>query len=157
MNSNNKIKMLGISLLVLLLSGLLAFALRPLHYSQKASVCTLDGNVLEVEFEVTLRRYLWKPVESHGRIIIDGVEYVSMNDLYSKESIKNNAGSHVFLIPDQYAINTAQNDQIFLAPIEDRLDCFMLSLVRSGETNTYFGPAASQVEAQKVSEKWMHK
>lgn len=157
MNSNYTIKMLGISLLMLLLLGVLAFALRPLHYRQKVSVCTLDGDVLEVEFEVTLRRYLWKPAESHGRIIIDGVEYVSMNDLYSRESIKNNAGSHIFLIPGQYAISTAENDQIVLAPIEDRLDYFMLSLVRSGETDTYFGPAASQVEAQKVSEKWMHK
>lgn len=157
MNSNYKIKILGISLPVLLLLGLLAFALRPLHYRQNVSVCTLDGDVLEVEFEVTLHRYLWKPAESHGKIIIDGVEYVSMNDLYPKQSIKNNAGSHIFLIPDQYAISTAQNDKIFLAPIEDRLDCFMLSLVRSGETDTYFGPAASQAEAQNVSKKWMHK
>lgn len=157
MNSNYKIKILGISLPVLLLLGLLAFALRPLHYRQNVSVCTLDGDVLEVEFEVTLRRYLWKPVESHGKIFIDGVEYVSMNDLYPKQSIKNSAGSHIFLIPDQYAINMAQNDQIFLAPIEDRLDCFMLSLVRSGETDTYFGPAASRAEAQNISEKWMHK
>lgn len=153
-NCKNKIIILSISILALFL---LSVSLRPLHYRQNVCVCSLDGDVLEVEFEVTLRRFLWKSAESHGKIIIDGVEYVSMNDLYPKESIKNNAGSHMFLIPAQYAINTWENDKIVLEPIENRLDCFMLCLVRSGETNTYYGPAMSQVEAQNVSEKWMHK
>lgn len=140
--------------MALLLLGLLAFALRPLHYRQKVFACTLDGDVIEVELEVTLRRHLWKSVESQGKITIDGVEYVSMNDLYPKDSINNCAGSHIFLIPDRYAIDTWENDKVFLEPIENRLDYFMLSLVRSGETGTYFGPAASQAEAQNVSEKW---
>lgn len=153
MSRKYKFGMIGIALLALLLLGLLAFGLRPLHYQQKISVCTLEGDVLEVHFDITLRRYFWKPMESHGKIIIDGVEYINMNDLYSKSSLKNN-GSHIFLIPSQYALDSWDNDRIYLNPIDNRLDGFMFSFVKSGDIFTYFGPADSQDAAQTIAEKW---
>lgn len=139
-----------ISFFLLMLWGLLSYALRPLHYQKNIFACTLDGNVLKVEFDVTLYRHLGKPIESHGRIIIDNVEYISINDLYPKESLKN-ISSHIFLIPSQYALDEWENDKIFLNPIDNHLDYFMLSFVKSETAYTYFGPASSQAEAWTVA------
>lgn len=118
------------------------------------SVCTLEGDVLEVELDVTLRRHLWKPIGSHGKIIIDGVEYVNINDLYPKSSIKTQTPIHFFQIPSLYALD--RGETLELHPAGNRLDQFMLSVVRSGVTFTYFGPAASKAEAWKVAENWMN-
>lgn len=153
MNSKRKIKVLSIFFTAILLLGLLLFALRPLHYQERVSVCTLEGDVLEVELDVTLRRHLWKPIESHGKIIIDGVEYVNINDLYPQSSIKTQTSIHIFQIPSRYALD--RGDPIVLNPAGNWLDQFMLSVVRSGVTATYFGPAASQAEAWEVAESWM--
>ena len=141
--------LLGISFFLLFLLGLLSFALRPLHYQQSVFACTLEGDILEVQFDVTLCRHLGKPVESHGKVIIDSVEYVSINDLYSKESIKNTS-SHIFLIPSLYPLDEWENDKIFLEPLDNSLDYFMLSFVKSEVTSTYFGPATSEVEAWNI-------
>ena len=151
--SRYKLMVTGISLVVLLLLGLGAYALRPLHFQKKVSVCTLDGDVLEAELDITLHRHLWKPVESHGTIMIEGVEYVNMNDLYSERSVKAN-GAHIFLIPASYALDSWENDKIYLSLMENNLDSLMLDFVRSGEMLTYFGPAESQAEVQSISEKW---
>lgn len=156
MNSNRKIKKLCIFLTTMLLGGLLLLLLHPLHYRQRVSVCTLEGETLEVELDVTLRRHLWGSVRSHGKIVVDSVEYINMNDLYSKDTLKNQAGSHVFLIPSPYALDTWNNDRIYLEPVEDRFDRFLLSFVKSGEITTFFGPATSQEKAWEVAEAWMH-
>lgn len=106
-----KFRIIVISLLALLLLGLLAFCFWPLHYRQKIFACTLDGDALEVQLDVTLYRYPWKPIESHGKIIINGVEYINMNDLYAKGSVKNE-DRHIFLIPSQDALDAWDNDRI---------------------------------------------
>lgn len=155
-NSKYRVRILLVFLAALLLLGLAISFLRPLHYREKVSVCTLEGETLEVELDVTLRRHLWGSVRSHGKIVVDGVEYINMNDLYSKDTLKKQAGSHIFLIPSPYALDTWNNDRIYLEPVEDRFNQFLLSFVKSGEMTTFFGPAASQEEAWEVAEAWMH-
>ena len=148
-----QILIIGLSLLFLavLLGGVLAYALRPLHYRQDVYAATLDGDILELKLDVSLNRHLWKPDEMHGRIIVDEVEYVSFIDLHPELPIKGETGDRYFFdVPTDNILES--RDQIIIMPIENRLDAFWFCFVRSGESYTYFCPAGSQAEAQAVAD-----
>ena len=148
-----RILKIGLSLLFLavLLGGTLACALRPLHYRQDVCAATLDGDILELKLDVSLNRHLWKPDEMHGKIIIDGMEYVSFTDLHPDLPIKGETGDRYFFdVPTDNILEG--RDQIIIMPIEGRLDAFWFCFIRSGESYTYFCPAGSQAEAQAVAD-----
>lgn len=145
----------GISLLCLaiLLGGALSYILRPLHYRQPLFACTLGGDVIELEMDVFLQRHLWKPIEAHGKITIDGTEYVSHTDLYPQAPIQGADGDfYLFYVPtDNIIMDEPDSDRLFIMPIGENLDSFWFGLVKSGETETYFCPAGSQDEAQVIA------
>lgn len=147
---------LGFSLilaLALLLWGILSYSLRPIPYRQSISACTLDGDVINLELNVTLHRKLWNPMELHGKIIIDGTEYVSYSDLYPGTPIEGAAGDiHFFCIPGDNLMDTMEQDRLIIMPIENKLDCFWFCFVQSGESYTYFCPAKSQAQAQEIAD-----
>lgn len=144
---------ISISIFALLLGGALTYAFRPLPYRQNVSACTLDGDVIELELDVTLCRYLWKADEMHGKITIDGIEYVSYVDLHPRAPIEGATGDiHLFYIPADYIIDELDNDRLFIMPIGSNLDYFWFGFVQSGETHTYFCPAVSQAEAQVIAD-----
>ncbi|MCM1118482.1 MAG: hypothetical protein NC543_03890 [bacterium] len=157
MKQGYKYILIGISLFVLVLLVLWLFVLRPLPRRQKVSACTLEGDVIEVELDITLCRHLFRSPTLRGTIEIDGVAYRSIHDIYPKNSVKVSEGIHIFLIPEQYALDTWENDRIYLTLTENRLESFMLSFVQAEETYTYFGPAASQAEAQEVAAKYVNR
>lgn len=145
----------GISLLALLLSGgALAYVLRPLPYQKNVPACTLDGDVIELELDVTLRRSVGKPARLHGQITIDGVEYVSFVDLHPRVPIQGDGGNcHLFFLPGYDLMEESSHDHLLVMPIGDDLDCFWFGFVRSGETTTYFCPAGSPAEAQDIADR----
>lgn len=149
-----KFRIIVIGLLVLLLlgllSGLLAYRLRPLHYQQTICACTLDGEVMELTLDISLYRHLWKPMEYHGKIMIDGVEYVSAYDLYPEMPPKSDK-TFLFYIPSSSVLDIG--DYIWITPIDNYFDCFWFGISEEGATDGYFAPAASQEEAGVIAEK----
>lgn len=136
-------KQITLGALFIILLGFFVF-LHPVNYQKGVTVCSLEGENLYVEFDVTLYRYPWRFHEMSGQIKVGDKEYISVSDLY-----KNNlTNSFMFQVPQDYALNV--EDTIILDLYKDRFDCFVFFVVNSGEVKEYYGPADSKEEVEKI-------
>ena len=163
--------------LILLITCIIYF--KPLHYSGSCTACTVEGDTILVEFDVILHRGWWNKVKITGSIFVDGREYVNFWDLNRKYHITvedyTNGVSQIFCQPADTYMESFRGDKVYLHMKKARLDNFMISMVnrldeipsdptdgnasaQNGENETplYFGPAASQAEAEEVYREWFY-
>ncbi len=106
------------------------------HCHQKVTACSEDGETVEVEFDIYLRRHLWGTAEMSGKLTVGESEYLSVRDLYPPGTYEGD--SYVFRIAADYALDGAK-DTVILDLYEGKLDTFRILLVKSGELNAYYG------------------
>lgn len=159
--------------LILLVTYVIYF--KPLHYSGSYTACTIDGDTVSVEFDMILYRGLWNKDRMTGSIFVDGSEYVSLWDLthgsgssIPVEDLANGSPSVFYHSADTY-MGSVQGDCVYLYMERNRLDNFMIGVAKrldeissdptvanastqngEYETHLYFGPAASQAEAEEI-------
>ena len=120
---------------------------RPIHFRQSVLVCSIDGDPLEVLFDVTVYGHFRGETTMRGKLIVDGAEYVSIHDLY--ENASDSTDSHYFQIPAENALEGTQNT-IILNLYDDSFEAFSMLLRKEQELYCYYGQASSQEEAYEV-------
>ena len=121
------------------------------------TLCSLEGDVIEVKLDVAWYRYLLAPTELEGTIMIDDVLYKSFKTNESdsffekiKKKINDTRKTPVFgnLVETKY---TLQYDIVFLEHIQKNFEKICM-VVQNGESSTtYYGPATTREEAIKIS------
>lgn len=171
MKRRTKIAIIVLPLVLILLAVCIVY-FRPLRYSGSYTACTLEGDTIQVEFDVVLHRGLWNGDKLTGRILVDGREFVSVRDLVrgsnaSVDVLKSNT-SFQFYMPTLNLWDSFRGDEVMLILTErGQFDNFVITTINKpnefsttpygsaqAETYLYFGPADSQAEAENIANVW---
>lgn len=174
MKRRTKIAIIVLPLFLILLVTYVIF-FKPLRYSGSYTACTIEGDTVSVEFDMTLYRGLWNKDRMTGSIFVDGSEYVSLWDLthgsgssIPVEDLANGSPSVFCQSADTY-MGSIQGGRVYLYMERNQLDHFMISVAKrldeippdptvantstqngEYETHLYFGPAESRAEAERI-------
>ena len=169
MKKKTKIAFIVIIITVLFLIMCIIY-FRPRHYRGSYTACSLEGDTVSVEFDVTLHKRLWNGDKLTGSIFVDGKEYVSLWDIFgyfsdNAEGFRSKTRFE-FWQSAGYALES-HSDSIILDLYEKgRFDNFKITTLKiledlsdplnlpQGDLETdmqvYYGPAASQDEAEDI-------
>ncbi len=143
MKKYSKIIVVSLIIILLLILGILLF--RPISYQAETTVCSLSGQALPVEFDITLHKYPLGSNKITGQIILNGKEYISVSDLYPNHQIS----SYVFHIPTGNAIENWENT-IILDLYKNSFDYYVLYVMEPDNSCAYYGPASSLQEVEEI-------
>lgn len=124
-------------------------------------LCSLDGTTIEAVFDVRWQRHLLRPTELKGTIIVDGLEYISLQDTNAGlksdtliEAIRKKWDGYVikwFMLPTNDAMDIHEN-RILVEEGNRKFDTVVLLVTKDGETITYYGPAETMDEAKVIEQ-----
>lgn len=141
-----------ISVLTVLGLGFLLWFFRPISYQGTAVVCNVEGKTVEVVYNVVWHRHclgndgtgkLGFYDKICGRLMIEGVEYISAWDFYS--NYRGIAG--YFICPDSIPTvpsGQAANVRKFaILDLKKGFDSFSILVMEPEGGNYYYGPEVS--------------
>ncbi len=131
----------GGAALLLAAVGVILFNLRPVHFKGSRTVCTIEGQTAQVEFDVTFYKHLWKSSKMKGTMTVNNKEYRSVRPDYSDT-----------IWFDPVPVNKPFENYIMFFKQEDDLERFNYVLRDGDESCIYFGPAATAGEAENILE-----
>ncbi len=115
-------------------------------------MCSFDGEVLEVEFDVTMRRRIGKEADLKGTVRVGGVEYTSLHGVLPHGNY--NVDSLTFVITGENIpfsfIERMNLGEIKFNLAGCHLDYFSMLLREEDKVEEYFGPANTKSEAEEV-------
>lgn len=174
MKRGTKIAIITLPLVLILVVGCIIY-FRPLRYSGSYTACTLEGDTIQVEFEVVLHRGLWNGDKLTGRILVDGREFVSVRDLirgsHASVDVLESNTRFEFYLPALNLWESFSGDEVILDLTErGRFDNFaIITIIKTNdfsldsfpengttqaETHLYYGPADSRAEAEDIANVW---
>lgn len=110
----------------------------PTKMQKNAMACSMDGEVIEVEFDLVRQRHLFGDEDLEGSITIGGVRY-------------DNCDGPVFA---PYGFTAIENS-VTVFYYDENLDVFWLHLSNEEKNETYYGEATNPEEVQEVIRKRM--
>lgn len=157
---NNK-KIIRLWLLIIIILCIFTWYLVPVKKNITTSLCSIDGEQINVTFNVSWHRYIASPTELKGTITINESIYYSLNDtnfaiergsLLDRlaKKIKNDNPTPWFIIPTNNVFDIHYNS-VQLLHVSMNFDTICMLIVREGSSNTYYGPAETKTEASIIS------
>ncbi len=150
-----KITIAGIMIsLVLVVVGIVISI--PRKVTGSYMLCSRTGEVKEVVFDFTINKGLLSKKGITGKIVFNGVEYVSQNDTFGKGlKVKEPIGPGWFVVPTKRPIDTTK--RLYIAALGEDEEYIWLHEVDDNGQNSYFGPAQSLDEIVEIEEKILGK
>ena len=145
---------------LLLVVGIIWYRI-PLEKKESMTMCSIEGEIIEVTFDVAWHRYLFAPTELKGTITIDDVVYEPWETDRQKsfiDNIKDKMSNAryipVFVLesetnPLQYHDNLISIWMDENSDLENFKKSYIL-LNRDGVSEDFFGPASTKEEAQQI-------
>lgn len=144
------------------LLGMLIWYLQPIKRNLSMTLCSLDGEQIDVTFDVTWHRYLLAPTILEGTIQVNGETYYSV-----KNQNGRTVGELSFFEGLKKKIKDVREIPRFVrqedGPMEWSSNCIRLSLlekdftqvdvviIRDDEMTVYYGPAKTAEEAKEIA------
>lgn len=157
-----KIALVIVALLVLV--GIIWYR-SPIEKKETMTMCSLDGETIDVTFDVAWHRYLLSPTQLKGTITIDGVVYELWKTDRQKGFIDNikDKVSNARYIPmfvlesETDALEYSYNFIHIWMDENSDLENFKKSYIllnRDGVSEHFFGPASTKEEAQQIQQEF---
>lgn len=143
----------------------------PVHKYATETLCSLDGNQIEVVIDVTCYQYLFQPTEVKGLIAIDGKVYRNVsikdnktfNQLLEEKQRKDSLFLFAAWPHDGHWITADQIRLEYVDSVSDAKDFELICVSvypyrpEGGSADIYYGPAETKEEAMEVLEKFMNR
>lgn len=131
------------------------------NVQKSMNLCSLDGNTIEAEFSIQWKRHLFRPMELKGTIVVDGLEYISLQDTNASlksdtmiEAIRKKRDGYIvkwFVLPTNEPMDIHKN-RVWVAEADREFDTVVLLLTKDGKTITYYGPADTIDDAKLIEQ-----
>lgn len=133
----------------------------PLEKKESMTMCSLEGETIEVIFDVAWYRYLFAPTELKGIITVDGVVYevweTNRHNSFIdniKDKVSNAKYTPMFVLESETNALEYFYNSIHIWMNEDSdFENFKKSYIffnRDGVSEEFFGPANTKEEAQQI-------
>lgn len=135
---------------------------RPKALYKEMTVYSLEGESVHMILNISRHRFLLKPTEVKGEVIVNGQRYISIVDgsgSISKgdffERIKNKLTGYEY--PNTFRKNIIDSMEsarytVTLNLLEEKFDVFRIDIIEDGKYTIYFGPAKSVEEVKLILE-----
>lgn len=158
---NKRIKWFIIIFVLILIPIFLAWYLAPIEQNISTSLSSLEGEQLDITFNVNWQRHTTRPTDLRGKITIDDRVYDSIHNTNHKVNygnyfdrlmmkLRNESPVQWFITPT-YETFFIEGDHIQIYTINRDFDSIHLAIQRDGEFTGYFGPAETAEEADIIA------
>lgn len=149
---------------LLLVVGIIWYRI-PLEKKETMTMCSLEGETIEVTFDVAWHRYLFAPTELKGIITVDGVVYevweTNRHNSFIdniKDKVSNAKYTPMFVLESEtnaleYSYNLIHIWMDKNSDLENFKKSYIL-LNRDGVSEHFFGPANTKEEAQQIQQEF---
>lgn len=159
MKQHNKTKII-FSIVIMIILGICTWYLTPVKKDISTSLCSTDGEQINVIFNVSWHRYIANPTELRGTITLNESIYYSLNETnfaidYGNvidrliKKLKNEKQIPWFILSTNDVFDI-HDDYIQLLQINKNFDAICMMVSIDGRVTTYYGPAETAEEANKI-------
>lgn len=113
-------------------------------------LCSSTGEVKEAVFDIAINRGLLSGKGNNGKIVFNGVEYISEEDAY----VRGPSGRDRFVVPTTSPIDITKS--LYLVELGDDEEYIWLQEINENGQNSYYGPAQSIEELTAIYEKILY-
>lgn len=161
MKRYNKKIILLIIIFILLILSMLIWYLTPVKKNISRSLCSMDGDQINVTFNISWHKHIARPTELWGTITIDEIVYDSIHDTNFEikngnfldnliRKLRNETPIQWFGIPTNNAFDI-HNNHIQIIQLNRDFNIIYMMVTRDGISTTYYGPAETVKEANIIS------
>jgi hypothetical protein len=146
---------------IILILSMFTWYLTPTKKNISTSLCSMDGDQINVTFNINWHRHITRPTELWGTITIDEIVYYSIHETNTIindgkfldkliKKLRNETLIQWFVISTNNAFDI-HNNNIQIIQIDRDFNTVYITVVRDGILTAYYGPAETAKEANVIS------
>lgn len=150
-----------ILLIIILILSIFTWYLTPVKKNISTSLCSINGDQINVIFNISWHRHIARPTELRGTITIDEIVYYSIHETNTIindgkfldkliKKLRNETLIQWFVISTNNAFDI-HNNNIRVIQIDKDFNTVYMTVVRDGILTAYYGPAETAKEANVIS------
>lgn len=132
----------------------------PEPWNEEMTLCTTEGEVINLTFQLKLYKFFFKPTEIRGSIVYKGEQYISTYELYTrqkqsflaniKQKLKGEIIAGKFLRKVKF--EDLMKKTIALLGFDKKGGKIFAVIYNNGKTYACYGPAETSEEAEVLEE-----
>ena len=148
------------SLIIIMLFIVIWYRL-PVKRSITTTLCSVDGEKISVDFDLSWHRYIFRPTEIRGTIKIDNNTYYYIKkinqEMYSyysflerlSKKLNNDMNAQWFTFTSNNPFDILENN-IQLLHVDKDFETIYITVKKPDNITAYYGPAESALEAELI-------